>query len=106
MLPSYIYIPSEENPDDAPFRNVVARKLSKRGARPILTTAPSRKVKYKGKRPPSNQQLGRAWWRRTDYPVADLVNRCQGEEKARSQTMFDAIDSGTLDLGLPHGCDE
>ena len=36
VLPSYVYVPSEDNPADAPSRNIRRRKLRKRGPRPAI----------------------------------------------------------------------
>ena len=40
ILPSYVYIPSEDNPADAPSRNKQQRKFGKRGSRPVIGKLP------------------------------------------------------------------
>jgi hypothetical protein len=40
ILPSYVYIPSEDNPADAPSRNKQQRKCGMRGSRPVIGKLP------------------------------------------------------------------
>ena len=87
LLASYVYIPSEDNPADAPSRNVTTRKFGKRGRRPVMGKLP---VKGKFvKLPQSNQAKGLPWWRCTDDPVNDFINNvCTDENRERYEALF------------------
>ena len=74
ILPSYVYIPSEDNPADASSRNVKTRKFGKRGPRPVIGKMPVKK-KYV-KRKISNQESGFPLWAASDYQVDDFLTGC------------------------------
>ena len=59
LLAAYVYVPSEDNPADAPSRNVKTRKFGKRTGRPDVAKLP---VKGKFvKKEPSNQANCLPW---------------------------------------------
>ena len=68
ILPAYVYIPSEDNPADAPSRNIQQRKLGKRGSRPAISKLP---VKGKYAKLRASAQPRRAGWSASSD---DLVN--------------------------------
>ena len=82
ILPSYVYIPSEDNPADAPSRNVETRKFGKRGSRPVIGKLPVRN-KYV-KRKVSNQEYGLPWWAASDDLVNDFLTGCCLDDKKGS----------------------
>ena len=84
MFAAYVYIPSEENPADAPSRGVVKKITKKQHAPATIKKLPKRQVPQKI----SNQMLGRPWWRKTDDPVADLLDRCSGEQRTLMQSLL------------------
>jgi len=87
ILPSYVYIPSEDNPADAPSRNVKTTKFGKRGRRPTVGKLPV-KNKY-AKRTISNQERGLPWWASSDDLVSDFLNiRCSADERERYERLF------------------
>ena len=87
LLAAYVYVPSEDNPADAPSRNVKTRKFGKRTGRPDVAKLP---VKGKFvKKEPSNQAKGLPWWRYTDDPVHDFLNKaCTDEKRSRYEALF------------------
>ena len=74
ILPSYVYIPSENNPADAPSRNVKTRKLGKRGTLPVIGKMPV-KNKYVKHRI-SNQESGFFCCAASDDLVSDFSYEC------------------------------
>ena len=74
ILPSYVYIPSEDNPADAPSRNVKTRKLGKRGTRPVIGKMPVKNKYVKHKI--SNQESGFFGCVASDDPVRDFSYEC------------------------------
>ena len=92
LLLAYVYIPSEENPADAPSRGV-KRKIGKRKAAPsVLKSLPKRRRQQKV----SNQMLGLPHWRSSSDHVADFLGRCTGDEKKTFEAIFGQIEDGTL----------
>ena len=87
LLASYVYIPSEDSPADARFRNVATRKFGKRGGRCVIGMFP---VKGQFAKPClSNQAKGLPWWRSTEDPVNDFINNvCTDESRVRYEALF------------------
>jgi hypothetical protein len=88
MFAAYVYIPSEENPADAPSRGVVKKITKKRAAPATIKKLPRRQVPHKV----SNQMLGRPWWRKTDDYRADFLDRCSGDERTLFESLFAGFD--------------
>ena len=91
ILPSYVYIPSEDNPADAPSRNVRTTKFGKRGARPVIGRLPvkNKYVKHKV----SNQERGLPWWASSDDLVNEfLTNCCPDGRKGSFEKVFRALE--------------
>ena len=83
-MPADAYIPSEENPADAPSRGKRQLKHSKGLSRGGLKNLPLRKRIGKV----FNRIFGRAHWRSTDDAVADFLGMCEGDEKATFESFF------------------
>ena len=84
ILPAYVYIPSEENPADAPSRGKWQLKHSNGLSRGGLKNLPVRKTIGKV----SNQMFGHTRWRSTDDAVADFLGTCEGDEKPTFESLF------------------
>ena len=91
ILPGYGYIPSEENPADAPSRGV--RKLCAKRSKG-LSKLPVRKRVAKL----SSQMRGLPSWRTSSDHVADFLGRCDTAEQKMFEAIFDQLDAGTLNL--------
>ena len=89
ILPAYVYIPSEENPADAPSRGVL-KPRAKIGKG--LTKLPVRKRVTKV----SNQMRGLPKWRTSSDHVADFLQRSGSAEKKMFEGLFDQLDAGAL----------
>ena len=74
ILPSYVYISSEDNPADAPSRNVKTRKLGKRGTHPVIgkMLVKNKYVKHKI----SGQESGFFGCVAPDDPLSDFSYEC------------------------------
>ena len=81
ILLSYVYIPSEDNPADAPSRNVKTTQFGKRGARPVIGKLPV-KNKY-AKHKVSHQECGLPWWASSDNLVNNFLTNCCPDDKKR-----------------------
>ena len=86
ILPSYVYIPSEDNPADAPSGNVRTAKFGTRGARPVIGRLPvkNKYVKHKV----SNQERGLPWWVSSDDLVNDFLTNCCPDGRDLSRMSF------------------
>ena len=92
LLPSYVYVPSEDNPADAPSRNVRTKKFGKRGQRPVIAKFGAR-TKCRKERVSSTAK-GLPWWRSTDDVVGDFLdNVCTDDNRQRYQGLFRSFES-------------
>ena len=83
---------SEDNPADAPSRNVRTTKFGKRGARPIIGKLPVKNKYVKQK--VSNQERGLPWWAASDDIVNDfLANCCPDSRKESFEGIFRTLES-------------